>query len=131
RRHCRWPALRKEGVPAPALQRAQSPAFFTPRPKEKGISNPFLTPNPATAESWGDRWRWDKANGGGRGVGCRRRTALGKNDLNINTSLVGAPVCGDVMNGQESWLVEEKLWPEYCGDPTVDGGDLLKPCSKL
>ncbi|MBA0649062.1 hypothetical protein Goklo_016674 [Gossypium klotzschianum] len=37
----------------------------------------------------------------------------------------------DDPSGQESWLVEEKLWPEYCGDPTVDGGDLLKPCSKL
>ncbi|MBA0766117.1 hypothetical protein Gotri_015186 [Gossypium trilobum] len=64
--------------------------------------------------------------------------SFNKNDLNINTSLVGAPACGDNSghqfddpSGQESWLVEEKLWPEYCGDPTVDGGDLLKPCSKL
>ncbi|MBA0738858.1 hypothetical protein Gogos_012176 [Gossypium gossypioides] len=64
--------------------------------------------------------------------------SFNKNDPNINTSLVGAPACGnnsghqfDDPSGQESWLVEEKLWPEYCGDPTVDGGDPLKPCSKL
>ncbi|MBA0613877.1 hypothetical protein Godav_014235 [Gossypium davidsonii] len=64
--------------------------------------------------------------------------SFNKNDPNTNTSLVGAPACGnnsghqfDDPSGQESWLVEEKLWPEYCGDPTVDGGDLLKPCSKL
>ncbi|MBA0855578.1 hypothetical protein Goshw_015725 [Gossypium schwendimanii] len=69
-----------------------------------------------------------------------------KKDLNINTSVVGARACGDVMkfyglensghqfddpSGQESWLVEEKLWIEYCGDPTMDGGDPLKHCSKL
>ncbi|MFQ6657348.1 hypothetical protein Gotur_027074 [Gossypium turneri] len=41
----------------------------------------------------------------------------------IGIGLVEAPACGD--------LVKEKLWPEYGGDQTVDGEDLLKPCSKL
>ncbi|MBA0688162.1 hypothetical protein Goari_005966, partial [Gossypium aridum] len=37
----------------------------------------------------------------------------------------------DDPSGQESWLVEEKLWSKYGGDQTVDGEDLLKPCFKL
>ncbi|MBA0655354.1 hypothetical protein Goklo_007848 [Gossypium klotzschianum] len=37
----------------------------------------------------------------------------------------------DGPSGQESWLVEEKLWSKYGGDQTVDSEDLLKPCSKL
>ncbi|PPE02243.1 hypothetical protein GOBAR_DD00702 [Gossypium barbadense] len=37
----------------------------------------------------------------------------------------------DDLSNQESWLVEEELWSEYGGDPTMDGRDLLKPCSKL
>ncbi|MBA0765860.1 hypothetical protein Gotri_014978 [Gossypium trilobum] len=68
-----------------------------------------------------------------RNVGC-----FNKKDLNISTSLVGARACGDNLghqfddpSGQESWLVKEKLWTQYCGDPTMDGGDPLKHCSKL
>ncbi|MBA0743923.1 hypothetical protein Gogos_006572 [Gossypium gossypioides] len=30
----------------------------------------------------------------------------------------------DDPSGQESWLVEEKLWPKYGGDQAVDGEDL-------
>ncbi|KAK5783823.1 hypothetical protein PVK06_038338 [Gossypium arboreum] len=37
----------------------------------------------------------------------------------------------DDPSGQESWLVEEKLWPKYGGDSTMDSGDQLKPCLKL
>ncbi|KAB2091101.1 hypothetical protein ES319_A03G167600v1 [Gossypium barbadense] len=71
----------------------------------------------------------------------RNVNSFNKNDLNINTSLVGAPACGDVMEFQikidnkttktSKKKPNKKLWPEYCGDPMVDGGDPLKPCSKL
>lgn len=37
----------------------------------------------------------------------------------------------DDPSGQESWLIEEELWSEYGGDPTMDDRDPLKPYSML